>query len=44
MKQIASHLEEEITAKRQNNVHINTIISSKAAANLLRSYLKETDM
>jgi phosphoribosylaminoimidazole-succinocarboxamide synthase len=44
MKQIASHLEEDITAKRQNIVHINTIISNKAAANLLRSYLKETDM
>ena len=44
MKQIASHLEEDITAKRQNIVHINTIISNKAAANTLRSYLKETDM
>jgi phosphoribosylaminoimidazole-succinocarboxamide synthase len=44
MKQIASHLEEDITAKRQNIVHINTIISNKAAANLLRSYLKETDL
>ena len=44
MKQIASHLEEDITAKRQNIVHINTIISNKVAANLLRSYLKETDM
>jgi phosphoribosylaminoimidazole-succinocarboxamide synthase len=44
MKQIASHLEGEITAKRQNVVHINTIISNKPAANLLRSYLKETDM
>ena len=44
MKQIASHLEEDITAKRQNIVHINTIISNKAAANLLRSYLKEKDM
>ena len=44
MKQTASHLEEDITAKRQNIVHINTIISNKAAANLLRSYLKEKDM
>jgi hypothetical protein len=44
MKQFASNSEEGITAKRQNIVHINTIISNKAAANLLRSYLKEKDM
>jgi hypothetical protein len=44
MKQCASHSEEDITAKRQNIVHINTIISNKAAVNLLRSYLKEKDM
>ena len=44
MKQLASNSEEGITAKRQNIVHINTIISNKAAANLLRSYLKEKDM
>ena len=43
-KQIASHLEEVITAERQNIVHINTSISNKAAANLLRSYLKEKEM
>ena len=44
MKQFASHSEEDITAKRQNIVYISTIISNKAAANLLRSYLKEKDM
>ena len=44
MKQFASHSEEDISAKRQNMVHMNTIISSKAAANVLRSYLKEKDM
>ena len=43
MKQFASHSEEDITDKRQNIVH-KTIISNKAASNLLRSYLKEKDM
>jgi hypothetical protein len=40
MKQFASHTEEDITAKRQNSVHINTIISNK----ILISYLKEKYM
>jgi phosphoribosylaminoimidazole-succinocarboxamide synthase len=44
MKQFASHSEEDIPVKRQNIVHINTIISNKAATNLLKSYLKEKDM
>jgi C4-dicarboxylate transporter len=44
MKQFTSQSEEDITAKRQNIVHINTIISTKAGANLLKSYLKEKDM
>ena len=41
---MASHSEEDITAKRQNIVHINTIILNKAATTLLKSYLKEKDM
>ena len=44
MKQCASHSEEDSTAKRQNILHINTIIFNKATANVLRSYLKEKDM
>jgi len=44
MNRFPSHSEVDITGKRPNIVPINTIISNKAAANLLRSYLTEKDM
>ena len=42
MKWFASHSEEDIIAKQHNVVASNTLKANKAAANLFRSYLKET--
>ena len=41
MKWFASHSEDDSIAKRQNVVPTKTVKASKAAAKLLRSYLKE---
>ena len=44
MKWFASHSEEDIIAKRQNVVPTNPLKAKKAAATLLRSYLKEKNI
>lgn len=44
MKRFAFHSEEDIIAKRQNVVPINTVKANKAAAKLFRSYLSEKNM
>ncbi|CAG2198541.1 KCTD1_15 [Mytilus edulis] len=44
MKRFASHSEEDVIAKKQNLVPVNTVKANKGAANLLRSYLREKNM